>query len=302
VKRYLNSLGIGAISIVCAGLIGTIYVSVASNRQINRRYQPAVASITIPSDSATIARGRHLARAVLKCTDCHGEDLGGTALTTAAAFGQIAAPNITRGQGGKGSVYTDEDLIRLIRHGVKRDGRAAVIMPVEAYRFLSDDDLAAVIAHVRDVPPVDKEWPPVTYGVLARVLIAAGKLPVFAAATIDHRRSEVAPRTLPDTTVEYGRYLSRISGCQGCHNPAMSGGPIAGGAPASPPASNLTPTGIDVYTEEDFVRVLRQGTGLGGRVISDFMPWKTTARLTDGEIHAIWLYLITLPPKEMGQP
>jgi mono/diheme cytochrome c family protein len=294
-------LGIGATSAACALLIGGTYVSLASNRLINRRYQTTISSITIPGDSATIARGRHLVQTVLKCAECHGEDLGGTALTTAAAFGQIAAPNITRGRGGKGSVYTDEDLIRLIRHGVKRDARAAVLMPVAAYRFLADDDLAAVIAYVRSVPPVEKEWPPVTYGVLARVLIAAGKLPVFAAAKIDHARSDAAPRTPPDTTVAYGRYLSQISGCQGCHNPAMSGGPIAGGAPGSPPASNLTPTGIDVYTKEDFVRVLRQGTGLGGRVISDFMPWKTTARMTDGEIHAIWLYLITLPPKELGQ-
>ena len=81
----------------------------------------------------------------------------------------------------------------------------------------------------------------------------------------------------------------------------MSGGERAGSEPGSPLAANLTPTGIGHYTEADFVRVLREGKGPGDRVISDFMPWKSSGRMTDDEIHAIWLFLKTLEPKEMGQ-
>jgi len=295
-------LGVVAISLVCAGVIGPLIVYLASNRQINRRYHPVVSRIAIPGDSAAVARGRHLIQAVARCVECHGEDLGGTALTNTPAFGEIAAPNITTGLGGKGLVYSDEELLRLIGHGVKRDGRAAVLMPVAAYRYLSDDDLAAIVAYLHNAPPVDKEWPANRIGPLARVLIAARRVSVFAATTIDHDRRDAQPRQVPDTTAAYGHYLTLIAGCQGCHNPAMSGGPITGGDPGSPPAANLTPTGIGHYVEDDFVRVLRNGTGIGGRVISDFMPWKSARRLTDVEIHAIWLYLIALPPKAMGQP
>ena len=136
---------------------------------------------------------------------------------------------------------------------------------------------------------------------VGRALIAAGKLPVFAAACIDHERRDVRPRPEPDTTADYGRYLTLIGGCQTGHNPAMSGGERAGSEPGSPLAANLTPAGIGSYTEADFVRVLREGKGLGGRVITDFMPWKSSGRMTDEGINASWLFLKTLEPKEMGE-
>ncbi len=300
-KTLLKWLGIGVTSLVCAILIGAALVYAASNRQINKRYSPGVAWISIPHDSESVARGRHLAQAVAKCIDCHGEDLSGTPFMDSPAFARVHAPNITTGRGGVGGVYTDEDLIRVIQHGVKRDGRAAMVMPAESYTHLSDGDLASIIAYVRSVPPVDKEWAAPRYGPIGRMLIAAGKLPVFSASWIDHERRDVLPPPDPDTTAAYGRYLSLIGGCQACHNPAMSGGEIAGAQPGSPLAPNLTPTGIGHYTERDFVRVLREGKGPGERVISDFMPWKNSGRMTDDEIHAIWLFLKTLEPKEMGQ-
>lgn len=300
-KTLLKWLGIGLTVIVCLIVLGAAWAYASSNRTINKRYTPGVSWIAVPRDSETVAWGRHLVMAVTKCVDCHGEDLAGTMFIDDAAFARLAAPNLTTGRGGLGSVYTDEDLVRVIRHGVKRDGRAAMIMPSEAYTHLSDDDLAAIIAYVRSVPPVDKEWPAPVYGPVARGLMAAGKLPVFAAATLDHERRDVLPRPMPDATPEYGRYLAVIGGCQVCHNPAMSGGHGEGGPPGGLPASNLTPTGLSSYTEADFFRVLREGKGPGGRVISEQMPWKSSGRMTDAEIHAVWLFLKTLPPKEMGQ-
>ena len=218
-KTLLKWLGIGVTSLVCAILIGAAWVYAASNRQINRRYHPGASWISIARDSETVERGRHLALAVVKCVECHGEDLSGTAFFDDPAFARVHAPNITAGRGGSGGVYTDADLIRVIQHGVKRDGRAVMIMPADAYTHLSDGDLAAIIAYVRSVPPVDKEWPAPRYGPVGRALIAAGKLPVFAAANIDHERRDVRPRPDPDTTADYGRYLTLIGGCQTCTIP-----------------------------------------------------------------------------------
>lgn len=300
-KTLLKWLGIGVTALICLVLLGAAWIYAASNRQINKRYNPGVSWITIPRDSETVARGRHLAQAVTKCMDCHGEDLAGTMFIDEPAFVRLPAPNLTAGRGGIGGSYTDLQLVRAIRHGVKRDGRPAMIMPSEAYRFLSDEDLGAIIAFMRSVPPVDKEWDAPRYGPVARALLTASKLPVFAAATMDHERRDVWPQPTSDSTPEYGRYLALVGGCPVCHNPAMSGGLSAGAPPGSMPASNLTPTGLSSYTEADFFRVLREGQGPGGRVISEEMPWKSSGRMTDREIHAVWLFLKTLEPKEMGQ-
>ena len=276
-KTLLKWLGIIATAVVCLILLCAAWVYVASNRVINRQYSPPVAAITLSRVSASVARGRHLGQAVTKCVECHGEDLGGTAFIDDPAFGHIHASNLTNGRGGVGSAYSDQELVRAIRHGVKRDGRGAIIMPSESFTYLSDGDLSSIIAWVRSMPPVDREWPAQRYGPVARALLAFNKLPVFPAATLDQTRRTVPPRPDPDTTVAYGRYLTLVGGCQGCHNPALSGGKIAGGDPKSPPAANLTPTGIDHYTEAVLITVsapkrLAASRRLSARSIATMLP------------------------------
>lgn len=300
-KTLLKWLGIAVTALVCLGMLGAAWVFAASNKQLNRRYTVPVSWIT-PADPTAVERGRHLGSSIAGCVDCHGPNLGGTMMMDDPAFGRIAASNLTRGRGGVGTRYSDLDYARAIQHGVKANGRAAIIMPAEAYTNMSDDDLAAVIAWVRAMPPVDTTWPAPALGPVARMLIATGAAPLFAADYIDHERRDVLPRPAIDTTPEYGRYLARIGGCPVCHNPALSGGKVEGGPPNSPMAANLTPTGLSSHTEADFVRVLREGKGLGGREINaQAMPWRTLGKMTDSEIHAVWLYLRSLPPKELGE-
>lgn len=302
-KTVLKWLGIGVSVIVGLAIIAVAFVRVKSSAAINRRYTMGVEEVAIPTDSASLARGRHLVEAIGKCIDCHGEDLGGTMFINDKAFGQIPAPNLTRGEGGRTGGYSDVDWVRSIRHAVKPDGRGAAIMPAEAFIHLGNDDLGAVIAYMKSLPPVNRAFPEPVFGPVARALLAFGKLPAFPAAYIDHDRNTIRPAPVPDTTVTYGDYLTQIAGCRACHNPAMSGGPIAGGDPASPPASNLTPGGIGGWTEADFARVLREGKRPHTEQVIDdrYMPWKYMGRMTDAEIHAIWLFLQSLPSKELGQ-
>jgi hypothetical protein len=79
----------------------------------------------------------------------------------------------------------------------------------------------------------------------------------------------------------------------------LSGGPTLG-PPGTPPASNLTPTGIGHYTKQDFARALREGKRPDGTEISTFMPWRVFAGMTDDEVTALWNYLQTVPPMEFG--
>ena len=49
--------------------------------------------------------------------------------------------------------YTPADWERTLRHGVKPDGRPVMIMPSEDYNRLTDVDLGALVAYMRQLPP-----------------------------------------------------------------------------------------------------------------------------------------------------
>jgi cytochrome c1 len=98
---------------------------------------------------------------------------------------------------------------------------------------------------------------------------------------------------------EYGRYLADVSGCHGCHGDGLSGGRVAG-PPGLPPASNLTPAGLGTWTEEGFVRAIRQGVKPDGTPINEFMPWRVYAAMTDAELNALWTYLASVEAKPFG--
>src|ERR1019366_6820717 len=228
------------------------------------------------------------------------EDLGGRIMSDNPAMGRWTTTNLTRGRGGIGGSMRDEDWVGAVPHAVGPDGRPLLIMPALVYRNLSVGDVGQIVAYVKSVPPVDRELPPLTLGLVARGLIATNKVPFFDAARIDHtmRAPALAPAEGP--TVEYGKYIVRTAGCDACHGPALSGGKIETGDPAWPAASNITPTGLQAYDEAGFFTAMRAGTRPGGSKINEAMPSAWTREKTDDEIRAVWLYLKTLPPREFG--
>lgn len=299
--KWLRRLGIAAgvlvvIAIVC---VGTVYA--VAERHLNADWNRIKGkTLTVSTDSVTVARGSHLAHAVGKCVDCHGPTLGGRRFIDDPALGLVVASNITAGKGGVLAKYDNVALERAIRHGVKWDGKGARIMPAHEFSYFADDDVAAIIAYVRTVPPVDNELPSTNLKLLARVLYVAGQLPLLDAERIDHDR--VSPITMPLTpTAEYGQYSMRVGGCFACHGETLSGGKIPGVPPDWPPAANITPAGLVLYkSEADFVQALRTGRRPNGAPINPVMPWQFTKDLGEDEIHAIWLYLQTVPKKEFG--
>lgn len=299
--RVFKWLGIVMLSVAALVVIGVGVLFLLTNRTMARTYDVTVQPVAIPADSAALARGRHIARAVAKCVECHGDDMGGTPFIDASVFAVIPARNLTTGQGGSGRSFTDLDYVRAIRHGVRPDGRGTMVMPAEAYRYLSDEDLGAVIAWLKSLPPVDREFAEPKLGPIGRFLLLTDKVPFFPAATFDHTRADVPPAPAADTSVAYGQYLARVGGCTTCHGANLAGRPPMNGDPNAKPSANLTPGGIGEWTEADFARVLREGRGIGGRVVDSLaMPIRYTRELTDTEIGALWRYLRSVPPKQFG--
>jgi len=284
-------------AVLVLGLIGAGVVFAASERKLRRTYDTAVDSVDVPTDAASVTRGEHLVRNVINCTLCHGEDLGGAVYSSSPAIGTVAGPNLTRGKGGIGANYGQMDFVRAIRRGVRRDGRSLIVMPSEVFTHLSQEDLGAVIAFLKQVAPVDREVPPSGFGPVGRALLATGKMNILVAGKTPHVTPPVSVRA--DTTAAYGRYIADIAGCHGCHGYGLSGGRVAG-PPGLPPASNLTPAGIGSWTEVDLTRALREGKRPDGTQLDEFMPWKVFRGMTEAEIHALWLYLRSVPAKPFG--
>jgi mono/diheme cytochrome c family protein len=298
-RRILTWIGYGLAGLVVFVVLASAAIYALSERRGHKQYAIAPKTLVIPTDSVSIARGGHIVRAIGKCIECHGENLQGTVMIDDPALGRVSARNLTRGTGGVGSMLSDADLIRAIRHAVGPDGRPLMIMPSQDFIELSDNDLAAVIAYVKSVPPADNVLPPTRLGPLGRTLLLAGKLPVYPAELIDHSRPSPAP-IAEGGTPAYGGYLVRV-GCAGCHGATLAGGPVAAGDPSWPPAANLTPGGpTQSWTEDNFRTLLRTGHRPDGSPVNPAMPWKTARLMTDDEIHAVWLYLRSIPAQPTG--
>ena len=296
------------IGIVLGGLVGPLVlafvvlyiIGTAKWNKLHGQYEVPVETIIVPTDQASIARGEHIATIGL-CRMCHTESLSGQAVSVPGLF-TFAPPNLTSGAGGVGVTNTDGDWIRAIRHGVGHDARGLVIMPVRTFYYLSDEDLGALIAYLKSLPPVDNELPKTDLRPVGRVMLALGQLPPEVAVAdvivIEHDSPRpVAPQ--PGVTKEYGQYLAHI--CTVCHGEGLNGQTIQSERPPIL-TPNLTPGGeMGFWSEEDFIATMRTGVTPGGKQLIDFMPWKYFGQMTDEELKAVWLYLKSMPALPQGK-
>ena len=245
---------------------------------------------------ASLARGEHLVNARYVCVECHGNDFGGGVMVDDPMIGRILGPNITAGEGGRTAAFTPSDWDRIVRHGVRSDGRPAA-MPSEDFQGMSDQELSDIVAYITSRPPVAATVPPVTLGPLGTVLMAVGQLPLSADRIADHDRAHAVSPPTSEPTAEFGRHLANV--CAGCHGPDFSGGAVPGGDPSWPPAANLTPhaDGLAGWTYEHFVAALRTAKRPDGSDLrppmSQIVPYGQ--RMTDVEVQALWAYLQSLP-------
>ena len=254
--------------------------------------------LTALAKERALARGKHLIEARSGCADCHGADFGGKVIIDAPPMGVWAAPNIT--MGGNAKDLTPADWDRIVRHGIAKDGTSAT-MPAIDYTAMSDRELSDIITVITSAPPVDRKNVENKIGPVRGVLIATGGIPV-AAELIDHRAAH--PKVPPEeaVTLDFGKHVA--SGCVGCHGLNYAGGPVPGGDPKWPEASNLTPdaSGLAGWTAADFRKVAREGKGKDGRELQEPMKGVGIAMraMTDTELDATFLFLQSLPPLAKG--
>lgn len=257
-----------------------------------------------------LARGTYLMESIVACGNCHTPKTnGGVAIADMRLAGGFVvetpgfkayAPNITQdvetGIGG----WSDREIGRVIRDGLRPDG--SIIgppMPANLYRDISDRDLSAIIAYLRTVPAVKNVVPKSVYNI---PLPPSWGPPVESVAEVSR-----------DDAVAYGEYLAGPLGhCVECHTPIGPTGPdftrigVGGneynevfGVGRVAISPNITPhpeDGLGAWSDDDIKTVIATGIRPDGAQLGPPMGFAYYKNIENRDLDAIVAYLRSLKP------
>ena len=265
-----------ALGLAALPLLAAICVFAGSEWILRRRHEVPLGRTPAPLSDAGNDEGRRRAVLFGCLKGCHGPE-GEGSQEGAPGIYSVTAPTLTAVLAD----YSDAELVRLLRFGVKRDGVSAVGMPARTFYPLSDDDLAMISRHLRARPPLPAVPRQRRILPLGRLALVLGKWKVSADEVNGTRpRWGELPRSTP---FERGRYLASVT-CSECHGLDFEGMPYF-------PSPSLAI--VNGYYPEQFRRLLRTGEHLSGRI--DGMMAKVAreafAEFTDEEIGDLYAFL-----------
>lgn len=193
------------------------------------------------------------------------------------AVGRIIAPNLTSAVEG----LSHREFEAVVRQGVKPDGRSVLAMPSASFAAMTDRDLSAVLAFIRDYPKQDHDPGQSRFGPLPRLLLVLGKFqpPAVEVSTTPWDSSEL------DDPRKLGQYLALMA-CSECHGMDFRG------------QDDFTPS-LEVvkgYSAEDFRKLMSTGLGLGDRdlgLMSTVAKYRFS-KMTPREMDALHRFLESL--------
>ena len=306
--RILKWVGI-VLLVIIVGLLVAIF------SLQHRKFDAPYPDIHASTDSAVIAHGKYLVFGPAHCAECHvseedyKEVVKGIDKPLSGGFdfelplGDVYSKNITPDKETGIGNFSDGEIARTLRYGVKKDGTA--LIPFMNFFNMSDEDLTAVISYLRTMEPVQKQVPETHFNLMGKAVMAFMIKPPKEPASF-------SKSVTPDTTADYGKYLANtISNCVGCHTSTdmrtgkQIGEPFAGGMKMESATGeknifcmtpNLTPdpeTGrISKWTQQEFIDRFREGK----KIDQSVMPWGPFKNYSDGDLKAIYNYLKSLPP------
>jgi mono/diheme cytochrome c family protein len=257
----------------------------------------------------TVKRGEYLVRAG-GCVSCHtpagGEKLaGGRPLAT--PFGTFYSPNITPDPETGIGRWTDAQVLRALREGVRPDGANYFpVFPYPSFTGITDSDALSIKAYLFSLPVVRRQNRPhdVSFPFSWRPLQTGWKLLFFTPGPF---------RPAPERSTAYNRGAYLVTGlahCGECHTErnflgATRTGQRLSGTSDGPDGQlvpNITPdpgTGIGKWERSEVVELLKTGTtpeqskvkGAMRETIQDGLKF-----LSDADLEAIADYLLAQPP------
>jgi mono/diheme cytochrome c family protein len=235
---------LGALSLLFAAFVAWVWFG--SEAHLKSFARPAPFALSIPSDTAAIARGDHLVK-TRGCGGCHGDDLQGQLM-----WGYAAAPNLAR----LARDVSPAQFEAALRHGIGHDGVALYSMPAFSFIHLRDADVADIIGYLRTVPVTAHEMPAASLPWTIRFNLARGKdqaIPGFLPRVpqLTHAADE-------DTPIARGEYIAKTT-CIECHGFSLR---------ADSPFDDETAPDLIViagYDQAAFTHLMRTGLALGER-------------------------------------
>lgn len=266
-----------------------------------------VAAAAGPPSGNLAERGRYLF-AVGGCGACHTSkegpaDAGGRAVEIPG--GVVYSTNITEDRETGIGTWSDGQIAAAIRFGLTPSGSTLIpAMPYTSYRGLADEDVRALVAYLRTLPPVHhpNRRLRVKIPLLRRILLPLWYRIYF--------RPGHPPQRAPQEGPARGEYLVRHVGhCGECHTPrGWNGLPKANlylaGNPQKiegAPVPNITPdrrTGIGDWSRGDIADFLHTGFKPDGDTAQGLMEWMIEGgfqKLTESDALAIATYLKSIP-------
>jgi mono/diheme cytochrome c family protein len=235
--------------------------------------------------SAQVSHGERISH-VLGCQGCHGKQLDGQLWDNdPKGYGVMWASNLTRSI----PTLSDAQLRSLLTTGVHPRRRDLWVMPSELFQNLSVNDLNALVAYLRTLPPRGQPSPDPVLGPRAIAEAKSGEVKP-AAALVQELRAE-GPADLGSSHA-LGRYIARVT-CAECHGPQLKG--REGDTPDLVVASG--------YTRPDFEQLITAGVPTGGRKLKPLMQSVAKgrySRLTPDERDALYNYLKALAEQPGG--
>lgn len=280
IKKIIKTTALSVVALIVLAL-ATIYIW--STILLNKTYDIPLTAVRIPHDTASIIEGARLIH-IAHCGDCHGEHFTGAVFPDVdPKIASMVAPNLTHVI----PTYSNEEIERLLRYGIKKNGNSVYIMPSFMYHELKEESVSKIIAYLRTLKP-EPDSPGLpsksSYALLGRLLLIKGK--VVPIADMIKPNTEGKYVNCDTTRVSFGRYLA-TSTCTACHGADLKG------------EEGFSPNLIIAasYKREDFFKLIRTGVPLGDRKLG--LMSKVTknylSHLNDREIECIYSYLQTKP-------
>lgn len=276
--KLLRYLAYGVGTLAAFALLTVLAIVILSQRTLGARPTPMAAHVAQPT-AAQLADGPRQLH-VLGCLSCHGEGLQGDVFLNEPGTATLYAPNLTV----VAAKATDQQLEQAIRQGIGHDGRSLLIMPAEGYQFMTDSEVAAVIAAIRALPKGGDAKPAPSVGLMGRIGIVLDKFHTAPELVRTFRKAQ-APDLGPQFAA--GRHIVTVN-CAECHGPQLHGQEVEPGV-VSP---DMAIAGA--YDLDQFRAMLRTGVGAGGKDIGMMgrVAKRDFSHMTDAEIAQVHAYLV----------
>jgi mono/diheme cytochrome c family protein len=265
---------------------------------------------TAQAQSDLVKRGDYLVNTIMTCGNCHtpkgppatvaGKDFSGGSQTWDEAPFKVKGTNITQDKETGIGAWSDADIKKLLRTGVRPNGvQIAEIMPTAFYGIVTDNDMDAIVAYLRTLKPVANKVPDPIY----KMQLPHHALPGSATPYTE---------TMMSDPVKKGFYLVTIGHCMECHTPMGPRGREfadklgTGGFEFLGPwgvsvSRNITQSktkGIAEWTDAEIKQAITQGVDRNGNKLKPPMGFQYYVHMTAGDLDAVVAYLRTVPAKE----